>query len=198
MSLLRYDIAMKEKLENVFPNVMMVSNSETLEKYASDHSEGSKKVEVKVPLISFYRMNNAFNFSGFGNDPHIRRGRYVKEEKLRLKAFPILIQYQIDIWSDKRQEVDDIWREIIMMFYEEPEIDVSFEGLTEIQSYVVHLVESDNTSDISSFYNVGRMWRQTISLEVRQAQMIFTSDAPLVEKIPIRVVSLKDSGDEDV
>lgn len=192
MSLKKYDEALERKLLGVYPNVLMVDDSEAFEKYASEHKDGKEKVEVRLPLISFYRINNPFNFETFGNDSHIRRGRYVIEEKSRIKAFPVNIMYQIDIWSDRKQEVDDIWRELVMFLYEDPEIEVEFDGLSELYSYNTHLVQTDNTTDVATFYDKGRIYRQSINLEVRQAQMLFLSNVSLAERIPVRVVAGED------
>lgn len=186
MSLKCYDEAIMEKVKKVFPNVTWADDEGALNRNA----EKDNKLVATLPLITLYRTNNTFNFEQFGNDSHTRRGRYVLPSEERIKAFPVNIYYQMDIYSDKRVEVDDIWREIIQFFYTDPEIDVHFEGLEIPYKYVVWLVDTDNTTDVSSFSDRGRIHRQTINLEVRQAQMLFTKYLKAVREIPLRMVEI--------
>ena len=186
MSLKCYDEAIMEKVKKVFPNVTWADDEGALNRNA----EKDNKLVATLPLITLYRTNNTFNFEQFGNDSHTRRGRYVLPSEERIKAFPVNIYYQMDIYSDKRVEVDDIWREIIQFFYTDPEIDVHFEGLEIPYKYVVWLVDTDNTTDVSSFSDKGRIHRQTINLEVRQAQMLFTKYLKAVREIPLRMVEI--------
>lgn len=186
MSLKCYDEAIMEKVKKVFPNVTWADEEGALNRNA----EKDNKLVATLPLITLYRTNNTFNFEQFGNDSHTRRGRYVLPSEERIKAFPVNIYYQMDIYSDKRVEVDDIWREIIQFFYTDPEIDVHFEGLEIPYKYVVWLVDTDNTTDVSSFSDRGRIHRQTINLEVRQAQMLFTKYLKAVREIPLRMVEI--------
>lgn len=186
MSLKCYDEGLMAKVKKVFPNVTWADDESALNRNA----EKDGKVVATLPLITLYRTNNTFNFDQFGNDSHTRRGRYVLPDEVRIKAFPVNIFYQMDIYSDKREEVDDIWREICQLFYIDPEIDVHFDGIEIPYKYVCFLVDTDNTTDVSSFSDRGRIHRQTINLEVRQAQMLFVEHEKSVKEIPLRVVEL--------
>lgn len=186
MSLKCYDEGLMDKVKKVFPNVTWADDESAL----SRNAEKDGKVVATLPLITLYRTNNTFNFDQFGNDSHTRRGRYVLPDEVRIKAFPVNIFYQMDIYSDKREEVDDIWREICQLFYIDPEIDVHFDGIEIPYKYVCFLVDTDNTTDVSSFSDRGRIHRQTINLEVRQAQMLFVEHEKSVKEIPLRVVEL--------
>lgn len=186
MSLKCYDEGLMDKVKKVFPNVTWADDESALSRNAVKDG----KVVATLPLITLYRTNNTFNFDQFGNDSHTRRGRYVLPDEVRIKAFPVNIFYQMDIYSDKREEVDDIWREICQLFYIDPEIDVHFDGIEIPYKYVCFLVDTDNTTDVSSFSDRGRIHRQTINLEVRQAQMLFVEHEKSVREIPLRVVEL--------
>lgn len=188
MSLKCYDEALMAKVKKVFPNVTWADEDNALSRNATKDD----KLVATLPLITLYRTNNTFNFEQFGNDSHTRRGRYVLPDEVRIKAFPVNIFYQMDIYSDKRVEVDDIWREIIQFFYVDPEIEVHFEGIEIPYKYVVYLVDTDNTTDVSSFSDKGRLHRQTINLEVRQAQMLFVDCQRSVRDIPLRIVAIED------
>lgn len=213
MSLESYDEALKRKLEGVFPNVVFSSLSKALARSAdseviSQTHEGElrqkekKEQVVALPMIAFDRINNGLNFEFRANDPAIRRGRHViKEEDSYLeKALPINPQYQIDIVSDRRVEVDGIWRELVMYLYTNPLIDVEFGGKTPfVEQFPLKLMDTDNTTDIEDFSNTGRIYRQTLTVEIPQAQLFFLDSANLVRNIPIRTIQLdEEEAGEDV
>ena len=56
MSLKRYDEALEIKLKSVFPNVRMADDEKAFETSATQEED----VVVKLPLITFARINNAF------------------------------------------------------------------------------------------------------------------------------------------
>lgn len=211
MSLEKFDQALKEKLLSVYPNVIFSSLSEAI-KHSADNEIKSQTAEgenrdkkksekiVSLPLIAFDRINNPFAFERAANDPSIRRGRRrIREEELvGEKAFPVDIHYQIDIVSDKRREVDGIWRELVMFLHNHNGLNVHYdygeEGFDE--QYVIHLMDTDNTTDVTEFQNVGRIYRQTIDVEIPDARMLFVDKLDIVKEFPVRVIELEE--DEDV
>lgn len=210
MSLEKFDIALEDKLKSVFPNVVFSSLSKALEhstdaevmsKTHEGESREKKKDEkiVSVPLIAFDRINNPFAFDYIANDPSIRRGRCVIKEELpvRERALPIDIHYQIDIISDKRREVDGIWRELVMYLYTSPNIKVHYDygegGFDEL--YPLKLMDTDNTTDVETFSNIGRIYRQTIDVEVPHAKLLFIDPVNIIKEFPIRFIELGDSED---
>ena len=46
--------------------------------------------------------------------------------------------------------------EIVQLLYEEPEIDVEFGGLDTLESFPMRMMDTDNTSDITSFSDRGK------------------------------------------
>jgi hypothetical protein len=211
MSLERYDIAMKEKLKNVFPNVVFSSLSQVPANSAdvevkSQTADGDVEVKTKasqkvaLPMIAFDRINNPLNFEFGANDPAIRRGRYVivEEQNLREQTVPININYQIDILSDKRVEVDGIWRELVMYLYTRPNLAVKFLFDEEeyVEEFPIKMMETDNTTDIEDFNDKGRLYRQTLNIEIPQAKLIFDRTVSIVEEIPIHIVELGDGSDD--
>lgn len=185
MSLKSYDIALLEKIKRVFPNTLITSESNAL----LLSGRGDKNLEVNLPLITFDRINNQLAMREFGNDPMVRRGRMVKDET-RVSSYPINITYQIDIWSDKRVEVDDIWRELVHFFYIDPEVSVKFDGIDEKEDFPLMLLDTDNTTDVTNFSESGRLYRQTISTEINQAKMMFVDDYKPIKHLDIRLVTL--------
>lgn len=212
MSLESYDEALKKKLESVFPNVVFSSlskafthtaDSEVLSQTHDGELRQKEKKEqiVALPMIAFDRINNGLNFEFRANDPAIRRGRFVikEEEPLLEKTLPINPQYQIDIVSDRRVEVDGIWRELVMFLYTNPLLEVEFGGKTPfVESFPLKIMDTDNTTDIEDFSNTGRIYRQTLTVEIPQAQLFFLDSADLIKNIPIRTIQLdeKEAGED--
>lgn len=215
MSLKRFDEALKKKLLKVFPNTIMSSlsdalaNSRDTEISVQSPVNGSEDstfeatkdgVFVKVPLIAFDRISNNYNFEYQANDFHSRRGRFViPPEELeptttkRVQVLPLLIVYQIDIISDKREEVDDIFRELSMYLLEHNSLEVEFNGeMVDTEKFTITLVESDTTTDIETFSDRGRVYRQTITVEIREAKLLFERDVHLIRDIPVRFIKLED------
>lgn len=203
MSLERYDLALEKKLKCVFPNVKFYNLEEGLSESSSNQveSEDANGVNrekqasdqiVSVPVILFDRINNPFAFERQGNDPLIRRGRHLQRggEDVREHAFPVDLQYQIDIVSDKRVEVDGIWRELTYYLYVNSNIAVVLRFNDEDQEYLfnIKLIETDNTTDVASFSDKGRLYRQTITIEIPDAKMIIDERVKLVEEFPVRVL----------
>lgn len=216
MSLERYDEALLYKLKKVYPNTIFSSLSNVLgheadEEVVSKANDGTvsekkkKEQKVAVPLIAFDRINNPLNFEFAANDPMIRRGRHIiqdfEEEKIntREKALPVNLQYQVDILSDRRVEVDGIWRELVMYLYLNPNVEVEFffENKPFKEEFPIKIMDTDNTTDVQDFSNTGRMYRQTINLEIQQAKLLFIDRVNVVEKFPLRVIELREEGDGD-
>lgn len=216
MSLERYDEALLYKLKKVYPNTIFSSLSNALgheadEEIVSKAHDGTvsekkkKEQKVAVPLIAFDRINNPLNFEFAANDPMIRRGRHIIQdfevEKIdtREKALPVNLQYQVDILSDRRVEVDGIWRELVMYLYLNPNVEVKFffENKPFKEAFPIKIMDTDNTTDVQDFSNTGRMYRQTINLEIQQAKLLFIDRVNVVEKFPLRVIELREDGDGD-
>lgn len=205
MSLERFDEAFKRKLEAVFPNVVSAYPDTALAESAKNRlesdeivpdeedSQAEKNLTVSVPLISFWRLNNVPDLYGWGNDPVTRRGTYRTEDRQpsRVKAYPIKIAYQVDIWSDKRKEVDAIWREILQFLFEEPNLEVIFEGLDLPEEFEMEIINSDNTSDIMAFTKTNNLHRATLTIEVPRAKLLFKDKTYLVKEFPVRIIPVR-------
>lgn len=147
---------------------------------------------VGFPMIAFDRINNPYGFEFRGNDPAVRRG-WVSGPDTRQRALPVTPMYQIDIISDRREEVDEIWREVSMLLYVQPNVEVIYsEGTKEQFSelYPIRLLSTDNTTDVESFEELGIIYRQTISVQVTNAQLLFDKTVRDIKCIPIRLIYL--------
>jgi hypothetical protein len=198
MSLLKFDEAMVEKLKSVFPNVQNAQE----DRVSSDATD--EKAELRVPLITVWRIANPLAFGQFSNDSMVRRGfrhQQSLDEIMVVKGVPVKIQYQIDIISDKRTEVDDIFRELAMYLYESGVLNVKFdmgEGVEPLhREFTLQIIDNSPNTDYASFSDKGKLYRETINVEIPNAELIFVRTGKTVKDIPVRLCQVKE-GSEDV
>ena len=112
------------------------------------------------------------------------------------KEISMNISYQIDIWSDRRQEVDEILLELLLYFHEEPYLFLKEDNME--KPYAISFRVTDVTTDIDleSFTDTGNLYRQVITIEIDNAVMVFPRAAKTVHNIPLRYIELK-RGDDD-
>lgn len=200
MSLSAYDEALKKKIEDVFPNVVLSQE----ERWATNATD--KDGELALPLIVIWRMSNALAFEGgmstdsmvFGGWRERDKGNLIKEH-----ALPINIVYQIDIVSDRRKEVDDIFRELAMMLYEEPTLSVNFDDGSDepfIRDFTIHIQDNSTMTEYGGMDDRGKLYREVINIEIQNARLIFIEGAKRVNSIPIRLVAVqnKDSFEQEI
>lgn len=195
MSLKRIDEAMVKKLERVFPNV---KNAQ--EDRVSDMVDD--KAELALPLITVWRVANPLAFGELSNDTMVRRGFWHQEsdeEGVLVKGLPVRVQYQIDIISDKREEVDDLFREVAMYLYTEGTIKVDFlvkDGVSPIpREFTLRVLDNNPATDYASFSDKGKLYKESINVEVPNAELLFVEGLKTVREIPIRVYTMSRDGD---
>lgn len=186
MDLTAYDNALKDKLKSVFDNVVNASEDKALE-YSED-----KKAEVKLPLISYWRLTN--NIDPTGNFNH-RVGRTLgtlnNATNIKLRELDVQITYQVDIWSDRRYEVDSILKELLFFFVDEPSILVKEENFEKPFSFPIRVTDATSDIDLSSFADKGNLYRQIITLEIDNAVLTSPTSVKIAKTIPIRIVTLE-------
>lgn len=190
MSLSLYDEALVNKFKEVFGNVVNSEHSVLFER-ASD-----EKAEIQIPMISIWRITSSPNLEG-SSDPFIRRGYKVGRRSDGdvgfLKSYPMKIIYQVDIWSDLRIEVDDIYRELLMFLFEEPNLTLELEELKDVEwaeDFYIRVLDSDLASDFAEMERSGILYRNTILLEIENARLFFTRNVKPVKEIPIRYIDI--------
>lgn len=195
MSLKLYDEAMTEFIKEVFPNTVFAYQEKAFETRATKRDMPPKgEVEVMLPLVTLNRLTTEYAFEFAGNNNRSLSG-YQGLRNRYIKTIPINIVYQIDIWSNKREETDDIFRELSFYLRDnEIEIDFDKDGKKDPLkiSFVLHLLDNEDNTDIESFTDKGRIYRHSITVELREAVLIMTSDMHLVKDIPVRLVKLED------
>ena len=185
MDLTSYDNALKTKLLDVFPNVVNSSEDKALE-YSEDD-----RAMVKLPLISYWRLSNPLSQS-YNNSFGVQRGRTVRQlnsnHNLIYKEIYLTLTYQIDVWSDRRYEVDEILKELLLYFEEEPYLsvkednnDIPFDISFDITDIVTDI-------DLSSFSDRGNLYRQSITIEIDRAVLTYPKAKKVANSIPLRTV----------
>lgn len=186
MSLDLYDKALYKKIHELFPNVVNSSEDDAFKNSINNDVPTKEKdredPSVVFPLISFWRTGNPPNLEEDGNYPTILRGRQRKNIEAMtsdmMRTFPVKISYQITIWSDKRVQVDDIYREFVMLFFvDEPYIRVQVDD-TNTEDFSLILVDSEFNADTTSFSDRGRVYRQDIMIELPSAKLFYRYDGP--------------------
>ncbi len=199
MSLAAYDEGVLKYLKDAmnFDNIINSAESRAFE----DVAEHTDKVKVKFPLISFWRIANPVDFPG-GNFAMRHRGKivqtdYTDQKGVRWRALPVKLTYQITIWSDKRREVDDIYRELMMyLMTDNPHIEVMMEGMEVPEKFVLEVTDTDTTTDVDSFTDRGRIYTQNILVDVPEAQLLFSKEFPIASRIEPRYVVIDDLDSE--
>lgn len=191
MSLAAYDEGVLKYLKDAmnFDNIINSAESRAFE----DVAEHTDKVKVKFPLISFWRVANPVDFPG-GNFAMRHRGKivqtdYTDQKGVLWRALPVKLTYQITIWSDRRREVDDIYRELMMyLMTDNPHIEVMMEGMEVPEKFVLEVTDTDTTTDVDSFADRGRIYTQNILVDVPEAQLLFSKEFPIASKIEPRFI----------
>lgn len=185
MSLQCFDEALEKKIQNVFENTEIAHE----EKMYSDAIEND--AVLNLPIITIWRISNVLAFDK-STDARIRSGykAYSKDNKTvtAIQSLPVLITYQIDIYSDRRREVDDIFKELCMFLYINDSLRVVFNLSDTValeEDYTLKLIDNQSQTDFSSFDDKGRLYRETVNLEIQNADLPFLKDSPVVSHIPI-------------
>ena len=191
MSLYAYDEGLLKYLKEAlnFSNIINSAESVAFSNIVEEGEE-KKNLKIEVPMISFWRTANPLSIEGGGPFGLRHRGRLIGQDDdktHRWRALPINISYQITIWSDKRREVDDIFRELMMyMITDNPHIEVKFDGRNTPEKFLIEVTDTDDGTDIDGFDERGRLYMTHILIDIKEAQLIFDRYSPRAKDIPVR------------
>lgn len=209
MSVEIYDSAVVEKMKEVFSNTLYAPTDEAFKRCAELNSG-----KVMIPMISIYRPS-AFEIDNRNyNKPEFFKGRRmellepelgegetyldVDPEKIRnIRSLSVMLRYQMDVWGDRMNVVNEITKELIFFLLEFPNIEVKEPISGMDMKFSVQLEEgiTDNT-DIMGFQDRGKVYRNTIEFFVREARLFSYLDfGKLVRNIEIKVYHLDDLGE---
>jgi len=211
MSLIYYDTALKEKFSGVFKNTFYATTDEAFK--ACARINGGK---VLLPLISIFRPMG-FNINNTRYNEHeFRKGYSIQVtseedkplEHRVMRALPVRLQYQIDIWAISRAQCDKLTEEIIMFLLYEPYIEFEIPNLVlpkivagEEENkkfrFALKIEETiQDNSDVMSFDDKGRYYRNTFEIYFEEPRIFNHTDFDkFAEEIEIQYIEI-DSGEE--
>lgn len=170
MSIHLYDEALKNKLKEVFENVVDASEDKALQ-----YSENGEAL-VNLPLISFWRLNNnlstdyaQFPLKNIGR----RSNKMINNSKVVNYELNFNLEYQIDIWSDRRSECDDLFTEMILFLLQEPNLVIHDPNLNQSFNFPLQITETVTNVDLTQFSEQGNLYRQVITISIPNATVFF-------------------------
>lgn len=170
MSIHLYDEALKNKLKEVFENVVDASEDKALQ-----YSENGEAL-VNLPLISFWRLNNnlstdyaQFPLKNIGR----RSNKMINNSKVVNYELNFNLEYQIDIWSDRRSECDDLFTEMILFLLQEPNLVIHDPNLNQSYNFPIQITETVTNVDLTQFSEQGNLYRQVITISIPNATVFF-------------------------
>lgn len=196
-----YDESLINKFNSIFSNSkkkIYITNTEdvfNLEAYLKDNDT------VKLPIISIVRSGTSLS----DNRPHYMKfnGLVSKLEEgdiaTHIKAIPIRISYQIDVWTESRLENDLIVRELVFYFSTNPTLSINIPYNNANVEHVFNIfIDNDieDNSDISEHKNRGRYFRQTLVFYTDDAYM-WKADKDKLAIVDEIVLDVKNDGSSD-
>lgn len=157
-------------------NIIQITNSENVFNIIGDIENDN----IQFPIISLIRtgwqftgaepefLNNSGGLVGYLEG---EKGERIKQ--VRLQAFPIQINYQLDIWTQNRYDNDVIAREFCWFYKQNPQLRVFIPHGLNITEPFNLFIENEivDNSDIAEHNSRGRYYRQTIGLYVDDAYL---------------------------
>lgn len=176
MSVYLYDEAIVNRIKSVLGNQEI--NIITAEKAFSKSMESQDSPQL--PAISLYRDKFTLT-KEVRNMPSYRTGRTeASEDNLvyRTQSLPITINYQIDVWTRKREQNDEFVRDLIWFFtlFPEHKLTLRYAGFVRAVKFNTFLEEDIvNNSQINDFEDKGQVYRSTLGLYVDEAQLFMVT-----------------------
>lgn len=185
MSLKSFDEAILSKVKEVFPNVSMAYE----DKY---EDMGDEKKDLLFPLINIWRMSNIIQDGMYNTHKMMRQGfKYPEKDGkfLDIRSLPVTVNYQVDIMSDLRVQVDDIFKELAMFFIIQNSLHVSFDMGPNVEpicrEFTIKILDNQTLTEYSSFGDRGRIYREVINLEIPNAELLFAVNKPMIKEIKL-------------
>ena len=181
-----YDSALQKKLLEVFPNII-VAHPDVVMKRASE-----KDGKISLPMISMYRMANPIkegeinHFEAF----HGRAAKRISNDHIELEmALPIEIEYQIDIWAQKRSGADSLFRELVFFLLREPNLVINIPEFERPQIFSMKYESMDQPTDYSSIEESSPIHRYSLTYKVPDARLFYRGvSEKLVRHIPVNLI----------
>lgn len=181
-----YDDALVLKIKSVFQNTIYGFN-ELAFKIKSQESA------VTLPLISIFRLPYSTKPTFYNAYMKARGNRASysteKTEVSYLKSIELLdCKYQIDVWSEDFETNNRVTQELIWFLKDDSDLEI-IESNTK-QKLVFYLELSSeilNNTDLNTFVESGRLYRQSFELELRNPRLFNIHKLKTVKEIDVRV-----------
>ena len=185
MSVELYDDALLEKIRGVYSNTVFASTERAFQACAELNNG-----KVKLPLLSLSNFHYTISLPML-NTAAFRRGRsteYTDESKSEVRkqrTISLDINYQLDVWADRKKTVDSIVRELLFWFLENPQIIIENPDGRDFQFSLIFDQDVENNSDVMSFEQLGRIYRMTIPMRLDNAVLISMGSLKTVFENPV-------------
>lgn len=173
MSVGLYDDAIVKKLRFWTQDAKVsVSDPDTLFTYRAD-AQGNDKIEL--PIISLNRGD--IKIKRIGKSPLSVDGfkMAANDKKVtHLRAIPVSIAYQIDVYTRHRYENDDLLRELIFKLVNNPQlvIEIPYEDSRYTHKFTITLDDDiQDNSDVAQHLEKGEYFRTTLNFVVEDAYL---------------------------
>lgn len=209
MSLRAFDTALLDYLKSHlnFDNVVNGYEDNMFDRLADTPSKSTSEdsPDIAMPLVSFWRTENSINPGDRSNFYAKSEGQSLKtvndkeyltssdltDSRLKFRSIPVDITYSIGIWSDRLDEVDEIFREMIDLFLvTDPILDVTFNRGTDeeiIQKFDIifsgNSMNIDNTDRIAK----GNLFVHKIDITVNGV-FLYSKEVRKALEIPVHYI----------
>lgn len=105
---------------------------------------------------------------------------------------PFEITYQIDIWSDRLYEADEVFSELLLYFTEEPYLNIKEPNSENDEGIDVsfRVTETDFDVDLSEFSDKGKLYQQIITITLDNVYLSYPVKKRYFKSVSLRVVDL--------
>ncbi len=176
-----YDTAILEKFKRVFPNTFFTS-TDVLFNIMGEHSQ----LPIRLPAINIFNLGYEVEGQLF-NMPEMRSGRPISYRDAsmadisKLQSLPIRIDYQVDVTDNNRIRINGIMKELLFWLYREPILTIEDPYLKNKFDFNIQVEGGiSDTSDLMSFADRGRIYRNTINLAISFARLFMSEDVKSV------------------
>ena len=175
MSVKLYDEAIYNKIYSWFPegkSKMRILKPDETARMFQINADLSKDEPLTLPLIAISRDRRVgLNIRTKRNLSYdglvIARN---KDKSIQLNAIPIELMYQIDIYTAKYEEADDLWRELVFNLVNHPKITITipYNNINVTHNANLKLLEDiEDASDIPERIIPGEFTRWTLQVELQ-------------------------------
>jgi hypothetical protein len=193
MSIRFYDEAVADKINAWLPKsgnkkIQVLKPEETRKLFTIEADQNNDR-PISLPLIALsrdttidvlHRTKQPMSFDGIMLDSD-------SNKTLQLDAIPIGINYQLDIYTRRYDEGDDLLREFLFKLINYPQLVVEFPYNKQHFKHVCSILisgEVEDTSDISERLFSGQFTRWTIRFEISGAYLF---SLPIVDNVNIDI-----------